>query len=213
MSYRTKNRSKYELPFHAMFHPGDAFDDLRFNHKNSLGMSLFCFFALVLLTVVQKQFTGIQMVMSDPNDVNIVQAFFLNGAVLVLFTVSNWAFCELVDGKAKMKDIWIITNYALLPYIVFGFVRVILSNFMTQDESVFLEVLTVVSVIWSLVVLISGFMTFHEFELFKTILSLFITVIGMALIVFLIFLLYSLFQQVSETIMTVFNEIIFRTRM
>ena len=61
--------------------------------------------------------------------------------------------------------------------------------------------------------IIIAFMIFHEFEMSKTILSLIITAIGMLLIVFLTFLLYSLYQQVSETLLTVFNEIMFRAKL
>ena len=213
MSYRTKIRNKYQLPFFAMFHPSDGFDDLRYNHKNSLGMSLLIFLAFVLLSVVEQQFTGIQIKLYDPNEVNIVQTFFARAALLVLFTISNWAFCVLVDGKAKLLDIWIVTNYSLLPYILIGYINVVLSNILTKDEAVFLIFLTILGVLWSLVMLITAFMIFHEFEMSKTILSLIITAIGMLLIVFLVFLLYSLYQQVSETLLTVFNEIMFRTKL
>ena len=213
MSYRTKVRNKYQLPFFSMLHPSDGFDDLRYNHKNSLGMSFLIFFFFVLLSVVEQQFTGLQLEMFDTDMVNIVQAFLSRAAILVLFTVSNWAFCILVDGKAKLIDIWIVTNYSLLPYIMAGYLKVILSNFLTKDEAVFLNFLIIVGALWSLVMLVTAFMIFHEFEMSKTLLSLLITLIGMLLIVFLVFLLYSLYQQVSETLITVFNEIMFRTKL
>lgn len=213
MSYRTKVRNKYQLPFFAMFHPSDGFDDLRYNHKNSLGMSLLIFLAFVLLSVIEQQFTGLQIKLYDPDEVNIVQTFFSRAALLVLFTVSNWAFCVLVDGKAKLLDIWVVTNYSLLPYIFAGYIKVVLSNILTKDESVFLNFLMILGMLWSLVMIIIAFMIFHEFEMSKTILSLIITAIGMLLIVFLTFLLYSLYQQVSETLLTVFNEIMFRAKL
>ncbi len=213
MSYRTKVRNKCQLPFFAMFHPSDGFDDLRYNHKNSLGMSLLIFLAFVLLSVIEQQFTGLQIKLYDPDEVNIVQTFFSRAALLVLFTVSNWAFCVLVDGKAKLLDIWVVTNYSLLPYIFAGYIKVVLSNILTKDESVFLNFLMILGMLWSLVMIIIAFMIFHEFEMSKTILSLIITAIGMLLIVFLTFLLYSLYQQVSETLLTVFNEIMFRAKL
>ncbi|HCA30835.1 MAG TPA: hypothetical protein DEP23_15415 [Ruminococcaceae bacterium] len=71
----------------------------------------------------------------------------------------------------------------------------------------------IVGILWSLTMLLSGIMIFHEYELGKTILSLIITLIGMLLIIFLVFLLYSLFQQLTSTIMTLMNEISFRVRM
>ena len=213
MGYRTSKKTKFQLPFYAMIHPTYAFDDMKYNHKESMRMSFVSFFLFAMLAVVEQQFTGIQHIMRDIDKVNVFKTFLLYGAIVFLFVISNWAFCELVDGKAKLKHIWITTNYALLPYSLCGYARVILSNILVQDEAVFLDAITVVGVFWSLVVLISAYMTFHEFEISKTILSLAITVIGMLLIVFLLFLMYTLVQQMVETIATVINEIIFRNRL
>ena len=49
-------------------------------------------------------------------------------------------------------------------------------------------------------------------ELFKALTSLLVTAIGMLLIAFLVFLFYSLYQQVSDALLTIFNEFVFRIR-
>lgn len=212
-SYRTKERNAYQLPFHSILHPSDAFDDMKYNHKTSMGMSIGIMFSLVILLIVQQRFTGKQMQMVDLESINIFKTFFITVGMLLLFTIANVAFCVLVDGKATMKEVWMVTNYALLPYIILGYIKVILSNVMSQDEAVFLEILTIVGILWSLIILVIGFMTFHQYSISKTLFSLLITVIAMVLIVFLIFLCYNLFQQMAGTLSTIFNEIIFRMRL
>lgn len=212
-SYRTKNRNQYELPFHCMFHPSDGFDDLKYNKKTSMKMSIVILFALVMLFIMEQRFTGIQMKMLDMDKINIFKTFFVTTGVLLLFTISNVAFCVLVDGKAKLSEVWIITNYALLPYLCTGYIRVFLSNFMSQDEEVFLSILTVAGVLWSFIILVVGFMNFHEFGIMKTLFALFITAVAMVLIIFLIFLCYNLFLQMAGTVMTIINEVIFRLRL
>lgn len=212
-SYRTKNRNKYELPFHCIFHPSDGFDDLKYNKKTSMGMSVVIVFALVMLFIIEQRFTGIQMEMLDMDKINIFKTFFVTVGVLLLFTIANVAFCVLVDGKAKISEVWIITSYALLPFLCTGYIRVVLSNFMSQEEAIFLNVLTVVGVLWSFIILVTGFMTFHQFGIMKTLFSLFITVVAMVLIIFLIFLCYNLFLKMADTAMTIMNEIIFRMRL
>ena len=136
--------------------------------------------------------------------------FFL--AIVALFVLSNWAFCVLADGKGRLGDVWIVTTYSLQPYIYAGILQVILSHFLTQDESAFLSILMFAGVAWSFVLLISGLMTYHEYELFKALTSLLVTAIGMLLIAFLVFLFYSLYQQVSDALLTIFNEFVFRIR-
>ena len=84
---------------------------------------------------------------------------------------------------------------------------------MSQDEAVFLDILTVAGVLWSFIILVIGFMNFHEFGIMKTLFSLFITAVAMVLIIFLVFLCYNLFLQMAGTLMTIFNEVIFRLRL
>jgi hypothetical protein len=91
-------------------------------------------------------------------------------------------------------------------------VNIFLSNVLTREEGVFLALLTIVGVLWSLVLLISAFMIFHEYEFGRAVCALILTVVGMLICVALLFLLYSLAQQFISTILTVFNEMIFRMR-
>ena len=150
--------------------------------------------------------------MVDADSVNLLRTLFGRLAIVALFVLSNWAFCVLADGKGRLGDVWIVTTYSLQPYIYAGILQVILSHFLTQDESAFLSILMFAGVAWSFVLLISGLMTYHEYELFKALTSLLVTAIGMLLIAFLVFLFYSLYQQVSDALLTIFNEFVFRIR-
>jgi hypothetical protein len=167
----------------------------------------------VLQDIAYNQFRGHQFTMSDPNQVNLLLTLGVDFGILLLFVVSNWTFCVLMDGKATFKEIWIFTSYSLLPYILLHSAAIILSNVLTREEDIFLSFLTMVGIIWSLILLINGFINFHEYSLSKAIGSLTLTVLGMLLISFLIFLLYSLFQQVISNLLTIYNEILFRFRL
>ncbi len=210
---QSRDISRYKLAFYTVLHPGGGFDELHYRRKNSLRMSILYFAALVLMGAFEQQFIGPQINMRDPNSVNLTGVFFSRLIILFLFVLSNWALSALADGKATFIDIWIITLYSLQPYIYCGFLRVLVSNFIIKEEAAYLQFIMIVGILWSLTMLLSGIMIFHEYELGKTILSLIITLIGMLLIIFLVFLLYSLFQQLTSTIMTLMNEISFRVRM
>jgi hypothetical protein len=211
-TYGYSKAGKFGMLLVSMLHPADGFDDMRYNRKTSIPLSFLLFALLILQSVCGMQFTGPQFSMTDPNNVNILTTSLWLFAVLFLFVSSNWAFCVLIDGKAKFSEIWIITNYALLPYTLSGFLNILLSNILTQEEGVFRFLVSAVGIGWSLIMLVYAFISFHEFTLSKTIISITVTVIGMLLIVFLLFLLFSLAQQVSETLITMLNEVIFRVR-
>ena len=69
---------------------------------------------------------------------------------------------------------------------------------------------TVLSVLWSLLVLVSVLMAIHQYTLKKVIVSILLTVFGMLVMAFLILMLYSLVQQIYVFAYTVFSEIKFR---
>jgi len=213
MSVISKDMSRYRLAFYTILHPGAGFDELRYRKKNSLRMSLLFFILLVFSAILEQQLTGSQIVMTDPNSVNLPLTLGTRLVLVVLFAVSNWAFSVLVDGKATLIDVWIVSLYSLQPYIYCSVLRVIMSNILTEQEGAYLTFIMILGILWSLILLITALMTFHEFELGKAVFSLIVTVIGMLLIVFLVFLIYSLFSQLMSVIMTVFNEVYFRTKM
>ena len=115
-----------------------------------------------------------------------------------------------MTGKATFKQICMFTSAALVPYIIAGFVRVLLSHFLVQNEAVFMSVVLAIGIICSFVVLMAGFSVFHEFELGKSVFSFIVTLIGIVLIVVLAFLFYNLTQNVIDFIKTVFSEMLFR---
>lgn len=205
-----KERSKFIMPFYIIRHPVNGFDEVYYREKTSAVMSFVILAAAVLLGICEQQFMGNQFVMASPTAANLLKIGVLRFVLLAVFTVSNWAFCVLADGKAKLSQIWIFSAYSILPYVICGFIRVILSHFLTASEGVFLTIILTVGVLWSFVLLMTAFMIFHEFTLSKAVGSFVVTLIGMLLIGILAFLAYSLMQQLAENILTVFSEIMFR---
>lgn len=207
-----KSLNKYQYPFYTMFHPDIGFDGIKYHKKISVLMSIVFVALFSLLLVVEKQYQGPQFDMVAANETNILMSVLLAFGGMLLFTISNWAFCVFLEGKANFKEIWVITSYSLLPYTLCGYIRVLLSNFLTREEEMFLIFITVLGIIWSFVMLMSAFINFHQYELSRAVLALVLTVIGMAICICLIFLMYSLVQQLIGNAATVYNEILFRIR-
>lgn len=205
-----KERSKYLMPFYIMIHPLNGFDEVYYRKKTSFLMSFAILASAIFLGVCEQQFMGNQFLMASSTAANLLKIAAIRIVLLAVFTVSNWAFCVLADGKAKLSQIWIFSTYSIIPYIICGFIRVILSHFLTSSEGVFLTIIFTVGVLWSFLLLMNAFLIFHEFTLSKAIISFVVTLIGMLLIAVLAFLAYSLMQQLIDNVLTVFSEIMFR---
>ncbi|MBR7132005.1 MAG: hypothetical protein IKD04_00575 [Clostridia bacterium] len=200
----------FGMVLYSSFHPMVGFDRLRTRKIKSNAFLVFVYLLLVLLGVCEQQYMGKAFVIIDSSEVNIISVALVRLALLLLFVVANWAFSELMTGKATFSQICTFTAASLMPYIISGFIRVIMSRFLVENEAVFMSVVLSVGIICSFVVLMVAFAVFHEFELGKSLFSFVATAIGMLLIVVLVFLIYNLTQNVIDFIKTLFSELMFR---
>ena len=89
-------------------------------------------------------------------------------------------------------------------------VRILLSQVFTLQEEAFLNLVSVIGIMWSGVLLFVGLGTIHQFSFKKTIASAALTIAGMAVIIFLGILFYSLLSQLFTFIQSLIMEVSLR---
>ena len=97
-------------------------------------------------------------------------------------------------------------TYSLVPFIITQLAGIVFSNVLTLDEGAFLTAVEIIGIVWSGVLIFTGFMTIHQFSFGKTVLSIIMTVIGIAIIIFLAVLFVGLLQQVISFFKSVWSE-------
>ena len=115
-----------------------------------------------------------------------------------------------MEGKGRLPEIWVCAAYALLPYIICGYIRLILSYVMVYDEAVFLSYLTMIAALWSFLLFLLGLSVLHDYGLSKTIASFMLTVFGVLIVVFFLILISGLIVQIYSFFMTIYSEIRYR---
>lgn len=125
--------------------------------------------------------------------------------VAIVWVIANWAVCTLIEGKGRLIDIFGVTVYSLLPFIVSLLVCVLLSNGMTLEEEAFLLFIRVLGMTWSGVLLFTGFMS-TTVQFFQNRAFLPLTVAGIAVMIFLAILFVGLMQQVVSFIQSIWSE-------
>lgn len=208
-SSASKMSSGY-LMWYSARHPFIGFDAIRYNKRRCYPFCVVVFLLLVALGVAEQLFMGKSFGIVNTADTNILTVFLIRLAIVVLFVLSNWALSVLLDGKATVGEICTFSSIALVPYIICGFIRVILSHFLTAQENIFLTLLMLVGIGMGVALMLIGFSVFHEFETGKAVLILLLTLVGMLLITVLAFLLYSLTQNIVDFVRTIAGEFIFR---
>ena len=202
------NRFMYTL--YIIIHPRTGFSELREAKRISFSASIVILLLWIFSEIIRYNYYAFPFNYSDPSSFNLALILGRTFLFTLVWSISNWAFTVFLDGKARLNDIWCVSLYSLLPYIVTIYLQVLLSQFLLMEERVMLDWIGIVGGLWSLFLFISGIMEFQEYDFFKSVASMFLGVFGIAIIVFILFLAFSLFNQISFTFRTVFNELMLR---
>ena len=206
----SKMESKYGMEFYVLTHPLDGFAQFKTRKLPSLRVSAIIVFAWLIISILDFNCTGFAFSINRSVDFNMPVTLLLTVGLYVMFCVSNWAICTLIEGKGTIKDIMATTAYSLIPYLVTQGIAVILTNVLVPTESVFIAIITTIGLLWTGAILILGMLTIHEFSVSKTIIALILTILGMIAMVLLAILLYSLMKQMFSFFVSIYKEISFR---
>ena len=197
---------------HVIFHPVEGFEDLRWKKQGSMKIALIIVFLLFVVMVADRQLTGFQFNTAYVKVFNVVPLLVQSVVYFFTWVIGNWALCTLFDGEGTLKKICIYSAYALVPYIVCSAVSIFISNFIVQEERIWMTAIYYLGLIWSVVLMIQAMKAAHQYSFTKTLVSMFFTLVAMLLILFLAILLLSLFQQVYVFGYSIYTEIAYRIR-
>ena len=197
---------------HAVIHPFEGFEDMRWKKSGSLKIAMLIVLLLFFGEIANGRLYGFQFYISYDKTFNIipymVRSFVLFGA----WTVGNWAVGTLLEGEGTLRNICNYSAYSLIPYIVQLYVNVLLSHILVRDESIFMQVIELIGTCWTVILLFSAVKSVHQYSLKKTVLAVVLTIAAMLIMLFLLVLFMSLIQQVYIFISTVYTELSYRAR-
>ncbi|MBO5725742.1 MAG: YIP1 family protein [Clostridia bacterium] len=203
-----KNK-KIKIALGTLTSPADTFYEIKRNNNGSVVIAtvilvLWYIFKIIGLT------TGFIFNSTSIANVNAWYALAQTFGLVALFVLSNWLVCVLFEGKAKLKEIYIVTCYSLIPMVIEAIGYDILSNILTLDEAKFLNILTYICVVLTAAYLIMGIINIQEFTLGKFVFTTVVTLLAMILIIFLLFLVGILVQQAGDFVKTAVMEALYR---
>jgi hypothetical protein len=199
---------KYSL--YVSTHPLDGFWDLTHEKRGSLAAANIIVAASVIIEVLRMTLTSFQFVRVNMENFNALIVFMRILLPVFLWTLANWSLTTLMDGRGKMGEIYMAVAYALAPSVIINAVMIILSQVLTFDEAAVYRFLSGLSIGWTALLIIAGMMMVHDYSLAKTILSSFLTIIGMGIIVFIFVIFFSLVSDSIAYFVSLYKEILFR---
>lgn len=202
--------NKYKTPFYIMFHPIEGYMELLYHKWQSVFVANIIALVYFAALVIERQLTGFLFNPARLENLNILNLMVQSIGLSLVFCGVNWSVCTLFDGKGMFKNIWVVINYSLVPYIFSVLIVVIMSNILKSDERMFMTIVISVGVLWSAFLLIKGLEAIHEYNIPQTLFSIISTFIGMAVVAFLSILLLSLSQQMIGFVITIAKELMLR---
>ena len=202
-----KNK-QVRLMFNTLMHPFLTFEEIKEKKQGSLIISLVLIGLFYVTAVMQVLCGGFMFTQYDPATFNSLWVLLRSAGLVILWIISNWMICTLMQGKGTMREITIVTSYSLLPIIIERLVHIVLTNVLLPNEAMFLTGLEAVGIGFALFLLIAGLIKIHDFEMPRLIWTSLLSVGWMAVLVFLIILVGMLVQQMGGFVATVFLELI-----
>lgn len=195
---------------YVLFHPFDGFYEIKIRDKGNALIATIFIVILGIIDVLTVQYAGFMVNYTDPTRINSLTTFFYSIFPYLLFVIANYSTTTLFDGKGRMREIYIVIGYSLIPVIMTRIIALILSHYITGDEIMLYNILLGAGMAWFAILAFSGLVTIHEYGFFKNIVTLLFTVLAIAIIMFLALLFYSLIQQFISFVVVLYREIVFR---
>lgn len=199
---------KYAL--YVSTHPIDGFWDLTHEKRGSIAAANIIVLAMVLVEILRLTLTNFQFMVINMEFFNVITVAMRIILPLGLWTLANWGFTTLMDGKGRLHEIYMAMAYALTPYIIINAATIVLSQVITAQEGAVYYVLISFSVAWSGLLVLAAMMMVHDYSPAKAVLSSLLTIIGVGIIVFIFLLFFSLVSDAIAYFISLFKEIIFR---
>jgi len=208
-TYKTLGEQlRYSL--YCIFHPADGFWCITRERRASVASANILLILCAVVNVLRLTLTNFQFVLVNIEYFNAISSALSIAVPIILWSVANWGFTALFDGKGKLSDIYIATVYAFTPSLILNAVCIPLSHFITYNEGVLYRVALTIAMIWSVMLLVVAMMQVHDYTMIKTILFGLLSIAGIGLILFIFMLFFSLISDAVVFFIGLANEIIFR---
>lgn len=197
---------------HAIMHPFEGFEDMHWKKAGSVKYAVMIVGFWFIASVFYHRLYGFQFRAEANKIFNIIPYLFQTVILFLTWVAGNWAVCTLLDGEGILKNIFIYSAYALVPYVISIYLEVALSHILIRDEQVFIDMIHSIGLLWSGILLFSAIKAVHQYSFRKTIGAIILTIGAILIILLLLILLLALFQQIYVFVYSIYTEIIYRLK-
>lgn len=201
--------SRFTLVFDVMKHPIDSNYQIKREKRAkalSTGILLLILFAEYLLYLRYTNFLFFNG--ASQIRVGLESAKFFG--VILLFIFSNYLVSTLYDGEGWLHDVFHAVIYALSPILIFMPFYIVLSNVLTLNEMILLQIFSFFIYAYTGILIFLAIKEIHNYEIRETIKNIFMTLFTMLIIILIGFILYVFGSQLLNFVISWLKEVFFR---
>ncbi|MBQ9920033.1 MAG: YIP1 family protein [Clostridia bacterium] len=205
----TVNR-KLKLLFEVPFHPFNSFDELRYKDMGSVPIAIVLLILFYIASVLNVTANGFLYSNTLLRNYNSLYTIFSTIGLVLLWSVCNWLVCSMFEGKGSFKHVFVATTYCTMPWVLFLFLKVILTNVLPLATAGLISGIETVVLIYTFFMLAIALIKIHDFDFFKVLLTTIVIVFFMILVIFVILMCGILAEQFISFIGEIIEEIIYK---
>lgn len=191
-------------------HPALVFSEMKRGKTGSVIVGMVIMLLFYITTILKTTASGFLFRPISDNSFNSLLVFARTIGFVILWTVINWAMATLLGGVGKIKEIFIVITYSLLPMILGNTVYIIFSHGLNITEGEFLTMFFAVTVALTVFMVVVGSIIIHDVSFGRFVGITVVTFLGMLVVVFIMILIVLLLQQAWSFIGTLIREMFFR---
>ena len=196
-----------KFPAYMLRHPIKGFEEFKRDKRAKWGPAIFFAVMVIIINILDFQYVSIEIRDRDLKNLKFfAQIIYIVGPI-ILYTFASWACTTILDGKGKLKEIFLMTCYSLYPLMWCSGVALFLSNILTGTELAIYRLIVAMGYVLLGYMIFMGMVVIHEFGVGKTVFAVLLTLIAAVVIVFVLLLMYELFQKMYGFAYTLINEI------
>ena len=194
-------------PMYILTHPIQGFTEFKNEKKAKMWAAISILVLYVLMEIFAYQYEGIITNKNNPEKFNSLQIIIYGVIPPVVLAIANWSVTTLLDGKGRMKEIFMMICYSLVPTMLIGYLNILLSNVLTLDEAQFITLLNIIGWVLTGFMVFMGLVVIHEYGMGKTLWSIILTILAALIIAFIALLIFDLAQQIYGFVYSLYKEI------
>ena len=197
-------------PFRVLTHPAQAFNEIKYEKRGSILLSVIILFLWFISNTFKYLEEGFIFNSNRVEDLKVLDQFMSSAMIIILWCISNWAICTLLNGEGWFREIWVCNAYAVMPQVITIIPMTIISKVLVSDEAAFVSIITSIVFAWMVLLMFLANTIVHQYSGWMSLVSMLFTVIGVLILLLLGVLVFSLFLEIWNFAKSVYDELILR---